>query len=127
MSQGHDVAVIYSGPVGYATAIGCAQKNASVAMVEKRRNEFYTQLICQEVVIQPYHHSYICYRHFEDDLNKSLKAVENSLQIVLDISCQMHPVSKWVNSYTEKVYIALVLWYHFYRFLWICGPEFDFM
>jgi ribulose 1,5-bisphosphate synthetase/thiazole synthase len=40
MSQGYDVAVIYSGPVGYATATRCAQKDASVAMVEKRRNEF---------------------------------------------------------------------------------------
>jgi glutamate-1-semialdehyde aminotransferase len=50
----------------------------------KRRNEFFTQLIRQGVFMQPYHHGYICYRHSEDDLKKTLKAVENSLQIVLD-------------------------------------------
>ena len=50
----------------------------------RRRNEFYTQLIRQGIFMQPYHHSYICYRHNEEDLNKSLKAVENSLQIVMD-------------------------------------------
>ena len=35
MAESYDVAVIGSGPGGYAAAIRCAQRGASVAMVEK--------------------------------------------------------------------------------------------
>jgi len=59
-------------------------KSDTEKIYRKRRNEFFTQLIRQGVFMQPYHHGYICYRHSEDDLKKTLKAVENSLQIVLD-------------------------------------------
>jgi glutamate-1-semialdehyde aminotransferase len=67
------------GPMFFITFKSDAQK-----IYRRRRNEFYTQLIRQGIFMQPYHHSYICYRHSEEDLDKSLKAVENSLQIVLD-------------------------------------------
>ena len=59
-------------------------KSDTEKVYRKRRNEFFTQLIRQGIFMQPYHHGYICYRHCEEDLKKSLKAVENSLQIVLD-------------------------------------------
>ncbi len=59
-------------------------KSDTEKVYRKRRNEFFTQLIRQGIFMQPYHHGYICYRHREDDLKKALKAVENSLQIVLD-------------------------------------------
>ena len=36
MAEKFDVVVIGSGPGGYAAAIRCAQKNASVAIIEKR-------------------------------------------------------------------------------------------
>jgi glutamate-1-semialdehyde aminotransferase len=59
-------------------------KSDTEKVYRKRRNEFFTQLIRQGIFMQPYHHGYICYRHCEEDLKKSLKAVENSLRIVLD-------------------------------------------
>lgn len=77
----YDVGAELSGipPMFFITFKSDAEK-----VYRKRRNEFYTQLIRQGIFMQPYHHSYICYRHCEEDLNTSLKAVENSLQIVLD-------------------------------------------
>ncbi|MBF0432617.1 MAG: aminotransferase class III-fold pyridoxal phosphate-dependent enzyme [Fibrobacteria bacterium] len=53
-------------------------------LYKKRRLEFYTQLIRRGIFMQPYHHSYICYRHSSEDLTKTLKAIDDSLRVVTD-------------------------------------------
>lgn len=47
-----------------------------------RRTEFYTQLIRRGVFQQPFHHGYICYRHTQEDLDYTVKAIAESLKIV---------------------------------------------
>ena len=47
---------------------------------KKKRMDFYTQLIRRKVFMQPYHHSYIAYRHTQEDLDYSLKAINESLE-----------------------------------------------
>jgi glutamate-1-semialdehyde aminotransferase len=49
-----------------------------------RRREFYTQLIRRGVFMQPYHHSYLCYRHTEEDIAAAAEAVESALAAVRD-------------------------------------------
>jgi len=51
---------------------------------KKRRAEFYTQLVRRGVFLQPYHHGYICWRHTDDELAKTVTAVENALETVVD-------------------------------------------
>ncbi|QTL99100.1 aminotransferase class III-fold pyridoxal phosphate-dependent enzyme [Iocasia frigidifontis] len=46
---------------------------------KEKRTDFYTQLIRRRVFMQPYHHGYICYRHTDEDLNYTVKAIEESL------------------------------------------------
>jgi glutamate-1-semialdehyde aminotransferase len=43
------------------------------------RLEFYTQLIRRGVFLQPFHHGYICYRHSDEDLDRSVHAIQESL------------------------------------------------
>ncbi|MBM3146269.1 MAG: aminotransferase class III-fold pyridoxal phosphate-dependent enzyme [Actinobacteria bacterium] len=52
-----------------------------------RRTDFYTQCIRRGLFVQPYHHWYICYRHTDEDLARSLGVVEESLAYV----GQKHP------------------------------------
>ncbi len=52
---------------------------------KERRARFYTECIRAGVFMQPYHHSYICYRHTEKDLNQVLNAVNDALKIIKDI------------------------------------------
>jgi glutamate-1-semialdehyde aminotransferase len=47
-----------------------------------RRVEFYTQCIRRGLFVQPYHHWYICYRHTQEDLDRALATVEESLAYV---------------------------------------------
>lgn len=47
---------------------------------KKKRDDFYRQLIRRKIFMQPYHHSYICYRHTEEELAKTITAVEEALQ-----------------------------------------------
>jgi glutamate-1-semialdehyde aminotransferase len=44
-----------------------------------RRDDFYTQLIRRGIFFTPHHHGYICYRHTEQDLNITAKAIDESL------------------------------------------------
>ena len=44
-----------------------------------RRTLFYTEVIRRGVFLQPYHHGYICYRHTDEELDKVVGAVEESL------------------------------------------------
>ena len=57
---------------------------------KERRTEFYTQCIRRGLFVQPYHHWYICYRHTENDLNRALEVIEESLAFVN----QQFPYSK---------------------------------
>jgi glutamate-1-semialdehyde aminotransferase len=47
-----------------------------------RRNDFYTQLIRRGIFFTPHHHGYICYRHTEQDLEITAKAIDESLAYV---------------------------------------------
>jgi glutamate-1-semialdehyde aminotransferase len=47
-----------------------------------KRTDFYTQLIRKGFFFSPYHHSYISFRHTEEDLNLTLTAIEESLAYV---------------------------------------------
>ena len=47
---------------------------------KEKRMDFYTQLIRRKVFMQPYHHSYIAYRHTQEDLDYSVNAINESLE-----------------------------------------------
>ena len=47
-----------------------------------KRTAFYTQLIRKGFFFTPYHHAYISFRHTEQDLELTLKAIEESLAYV---------------------------------------------
>jgi glutamate-1-semialdehyde aminotransferase len=49
---------------------------------KSKRTDFYTQLIRIGFFFSPYHHSYISFRHTEEDLNLTLTAIEESLAYV---------------------------------------------
>lgn len=50
---------------------------------KKRRTDFYTQLIRRGIFLQPFHHGYICARHSREDLQKTIKAIEESFQFLI--------------------------------------------
>lgn len=50
----------------------------------QRRDDFYAQLIRRGIFMQPYHHSYICYRHTAEDLDRAGDAVEEALAHVFE-------------------------------------------
>ncbi len=47
-----------------------------------KRTDFYTQLIRKGFFFSPYHHAYICYRHTEEDLDKTLTAIDESFAYI---------------------------------------------
>jgi 3-aminobutanoyl-CoA transaminase len=47
-----------------------------------RRDDFYTQLIRRGIFLHPHHHGYICYRHTEQDLEITAKAIDEALAYV---------------------------------------------
>ncbi len=47
-----------------------------------RRDDFYTQLIRKGIFLHPHHHGYICFRHTEEDLDKTIAAIDEGLQYV---------------------------------------------
>jgi 3-aminobutanoyl-CoA transaminase len=47
-----------------------------------RRDDFYTQLIRRGIFLHPHHHGYICYRHTEQDLDITAKAIDEALAYV---------------------------------------------
>jgi glutamate-1-semialdehyde aminotransferase len=49
---------------------------------KNKRTDFYTQLIRRGVFLQPFHHGYICYRHTQEDLDYTLRSIEEALQYV---------------------------------------------
>ena len=49
---------------------------------KSRRDDFYTQLIRRGIFMTPHHHAYICYRHTEEDLEITARAIDESLAYV---------------------------------------------
>jgi len=47
-----------------------------------RRTDFYTQLIRRGFFFTPHHHAYISYRHTEEDLDLTVKAMDESMAYV---------------------------------------------
>jgi glutamate-1-semialdehyde aminotransferase len=47
-----------------------------------KRRDFYTELIRRGFFFSPYHHSYISFRHTEEDLDLTVKAIDESLAFV---------------------------------------------
>jgi 3-aminobutanoyl-CoA transaminase len=47
-----------------------------------RRDDFYTQLIRRGIFLHPHHHGYISYRHTEEDLNKTVQAMDEAMAYV---------------------------------------------
>ena len=47
-----------------------------------KRTDFYTQLIRKGFFFTPFHHAYICFRHTEEDLDLTLKAIDESMAFV---------------------------------------------
>jgi len=57
-------------------------KKDQTGAYKSKRTDFYTQLIRKGFFFSPYHHAYISFRHTEEDLNLTLKAIEESLAYV---------------------------------------------
>jgi len=51
---------------------------------KQKRTDFYTQLIRRGIFLQPYHHGYICARHSQADLEKTVRAIEESMQYLVE-------------------------------------------
>jgi len=49
-----------------------------------KRDDFYTQLIRRGIFLHPYHHGYISYRHTEEDLDTTAKAIDEAMAYVKD-------------------------------------------
>lgn len=47
-----------------------------------RRNDFYTQMIRKGFFFTPHHHAYISYRHTEEDLDLTIRAIDESFAYV---------------------------------------------
>ncbi len=75
----YDVGAELSGiaPMFYITF-----KKDETGAYKRKRIDFYTQLIRKGFFFSPYHHAYISYRHTEEDLKLTLKAIEESLAFV---------------------------------------------
>ncbi|MBI9097944.1 MAG: aminotransferase class III-fold pyridoxal phosphate-dependent enzyme [Spirochaetaceae bacterium] len=51
---------------------------------KNKRTDFYTQLIRRGIFLQPFHHGYICARHSQEDLLKTVRAIEDSFKYLID-------------------------------------------
>jgi glutamate-1-semialdehyde aminotransferase len=49
-----------------------------------RRTDFYTHLIRNGFFFTPHHHAYISYRHSEDDLDKTAKAIDEAMAYIAE-------------------------------------------
>lgn len=75
----HDVGAELTGipPMFYITF----EKDEAKSYKGKRK-DFYTQLIRKGFFFSPHHHAYISYRHTEEDLELTLKAIDESLTYI---------------------------------------------
>jgi glutamate-1-semialdehyde aminotransferase len=49
-----------------------------------RRDDFYTQLIRTGIFLHPHHHGYISFRHTEEDLDRTVAAIDEALGYVAE-------------------------------------------
>ncbi len=77
----HDVGAELTGvaPMFYITF-----KKDETGAYKGKRKDFYTQLIRKGIFFTPFHHSYICYRHTQKDLELTLAAIDESLGYIKD-------------------------------------------
>ncbi|HTY23739.1 MAG TPA: aminotransferase class III-fold pyridoxal phosphate-dependent enzyme [Desulfomonilaceae bacterium] len=75
----HDVGAELTGiaPMFYITF-----KEDETGSHKGKRKDFYTQLIRRGVFFAPYHHSYISFRHTENDLELTLNAIDESFAFI---------------------------------------------
>ncbi|MEW6351831.1 MAG: aminotransferase class III-fold pyridoxal phosphate-dependent enzyme [Thermodesulfobacteriota bacterium] len=75
----HDVGAELTGvaPMFYITF-----KKDDTGAYKSKRTDFYTQLIRKGFFFSPYHHAYISHRHTEEDLDLTVKAIDESLAFV---------------------------------------------
>ncbi len=59
-------------------------KRDAANTVRARRDDFYTQLIRRGFFFTPHHHAYISYRHTEEDLELTAKAIDESMAYVAE-------------------------------------------
>lgn len=52
------------------------------AMQKDKRTDFYTQMIRKGFFFTPHHHAYVSFRHTEEDLDLTVKAMEESMAYV---------------------------------------------
>ena len=79
MIDKHDVGAELTGvaPMFYITF-----KDDETGSQKQKRKDFYTQLIRRKIFFAPYHHSYISFRHTEEDLDLTLNAIDESLAFI---------------------------------------------
>ena len=77
----HDVGAEMTGvaPMFYITF-----KKDETGAYKGKRKDFYTQLIRKGFFFTPFHHAYISYRHTQEDLDLTLKAMDESLAFIKD-------------------------------------------
>ena len=77
----YDVGAELSGvaPMFYITF-----KRDEAATHRSRRDDFYSQLIRRGIFLHPHHHGYIAYRHTEEDLETTVKAIDEAMAYVDD-------------------------------------------
>ena len=75
----HDVGAEMTGvaPMFYITF-----KKDEIGAYKDKRKDFYTQLIRKGFFFTPFHHAYISYRHTQEDLDLTLKAMDESLAFI---------------------------------------------
>jgi glutamate-1-semialdehyde aminotransferase len=59
-------------------------KKDETGAYKDKRKDFYTQLIRKGFFFTPFHHCYISYRHTQEDLDLTLKAIDETLAFIKD-------------------------------------------
>jgi glutamate-1-semialdehyde aminotransferase len=57
-------------------------KKEASGVYKAKRNAFYTQLIRKGFFFAPFHHAYINYRHTQEDLDLTVKAIDEALNFI---------------------------------------------
>ena len=55
------------------------KRDAERSLQRARRDDFFTQLIRRRIFFTPHHHGYICYRHTDEDLDFTIRAMDEAM------------------------------------------------
>jgi len=55
------------------------KRDSEKGLQRSRRDDFYTQLIRRRLFFTPHHHSYVCYRHTDEDLDFTVRAMDEAM------------------------------------------------